>query len=102
MGFDVLIPALRASADSVAAVAAGVRNADLAGCAGEVADALPGSTSQSSAQQLGLAWRDRVTGWAVSADRYAQSLRDAANTYQTEDAASRDRLIRAARGLAPL
>lgn len=80
--------AVRTAAGAIEDVAGAVRF-NVPDKVGEVAGALTDSASGAAGTALATAWTDAFRGWATSAEAHAQSMRDAATTWErTNDGAA--------------
>lgn len=75
---------LRKAANTVAGVAGVVRQ-NIPTEVGQVAGALPGSTSGPAATTLATTWTNSYNAWASSTEQHAQSMRDAADGWDKVD-----------------
>ena len=70
-----------------AAVASDVAGIDVAGPAGEIAVALPGSRSAQAAAAAAQQWRREFTGVTTAMQDYGRGLADTATEYRNAEAA---------------
>jgi hypothetical protein len=82
--------AVRAAAGAIEEVARAVRN-HVPDEVGGIAAALTGSAAGAAGTTLATTWTDAYRVWATSAETHAQSMRDAAATWErtNDDAAFR-------------
>lgn len=74
--------AVRSAASRIEQVASTVRD-HVPDEVGDVASALPGSASAGAGTALATAWGEAFRGWATRADAQGQTLRDAAEAWES-------------------
>jgi hypothetical protein len=86
---DVTVPvtAIGEAGRMAAAVASDVSGIDVAGPAGEIATALPGSRSAQVAAAAAQQWRVELTGVTTAMQDYGRDLADTATEYRHAEAA---------------
>lgn len=82
---QIVTSAVRHAADIVEGVARTVRR-EIPDEVGGIAAALSGSASGTAGGTLSQTWTTSYADWATSAEQHAQSMRDAANGWDTTDA----------------
>lgn len=84
---------VRTAATTVEGVASSVRN-HVPDEVGQIATALPGSSSGAAGSTLATTWTDAYAAWATSAETHAQSMRDAADAWTAANTTTADRFNR--------
>ncbi|GAB2643873.1 hypothetical protein [Nocardia goodfellowii] len=85
-GFEVTPGALRAASEAARQAAGVVRELEV-GRVAELAAALPGTESATTAAKLARHWKAAGKKWAKGMDVYAATAASAADTYRTQDRA---------------
>jgi Excreted virulence factor EspC, type VII ESX diderm len=83
--FSVDVDEMRRASEAAAEAADLVEKVQLLEALEPVGHALPGSRTARGVEILSATWRKQLTAWSRDADRYATSIRTAADAYVASD-----------------
>ena len=86
--FEVEIGQLGTAASNARDASEEVSGVDLAGALDGIGSAMPGSTSASTAPDLGTSWTEERDALVRGLGDYAEGLENAATTYESTDGAA--------------